>query len=534
MSNDANDGDASIDRPHLGPLGLAALTSAFVGLNAVWNYGESYLPRSFLKKSPDKTPDCFMQSHVLYFTEVLFSTPRMLALGLPKSLVGLFWIGGPLSGMTIQPLVGAICDELESSWGRRRPFLAGSALLAIFSIAWMALSTSVWSAALAFQLLNIAANGLEASCRGLVMDTAPTLQQPTAWAVVSFSSNVGTLTISLLGGLNFEDWLQIPGMDQFQIISALGVLIVAVTVTLTCFTVKEVPYRAPESKEESGPETTTEQGEQQPLLPRSHQHRSSRSCFTLTGRAFSKAFGSLLAPTIPLVSLINIASFWGWGAGAAVSMFGSAWAQTLTSDPALGLRAASLASAAATLLSMLGNVVLPAMASRFRIKLKWFWVFGALSGAVLLALGPLLARDLIVGVGILAGTGLYWCTITWVPFALLGELVSASTDSAKEEEVIIPATSQEDDEETVRGSEGPGGPALVAEKIVFKAGESVGVLNFYQSVPQLLTIVLSTLIMERAEGDGQSSLGSALQVGGAMALVSAWYAARVPEEQLSS
>ena len=59
-------------------------------------------------------------------------TPYLLSLGLTKSNTSLVWIAGPLSGLIVQPIVGAIADESRSKWGRRRPFImVGAAVSAL-------------------------------------------------------------------------------------------------------------------------------------------------------------------------------------------------------------------------------------------------------------------------------------------------------------------------------------------------------------------------------------------------------------------
>ena len=44
------------------------------------------------------------------------------------------WIAGPLSGLIMQPLVGAIADRSRSKWGRRRPFMIGGAVVVGFCL----------------------------------------------------------------------------------------------------------------------------------------------------------------------------------------------------------------------------------------------------------------------------------------------------------------------------------------------------------------------------------------------------------------
>lgn len=389
--------------------------------------------------------------------------------------------------------------------------MAISAVLCGLAMFAMAFSTHVLQAALAFQALNIAANGVEASCRGLVMDVVPTSQQPGAWAAVSIALNIGSLAISLAGGLDLEKLL--PGtLSQFQLITAFAVGSLFITVIMTCLTVGETPHEMEvEATKESAPSQEDEVEANTPLIGGLNRRR--RTCMSLVGSTVSNALRSLVATPIPLVSLINKASFWGWGAASCISMFGTAWVQGFGSDPALGLRIASLASAAATVFSMAGNFILPAVATSFKIKLKSFWVLGNLTCVGLLAIGPAFVTGMHAAGGILAGTGLFWCTLIWVPFALLGELVSKSVSA---EEVISGDEESREDR-----------PALE-----YKAGESIGVLNFYQSLPQLLTIALSTVLLGSSGAEGaERSLGVALQMGAGMAGISAVYSAWIPENE---
>lgn len=57
-------------------------------------------------------------------------TPRLLQLGLAKSQTSLVWIAPPLSGLIVQPIVGAVSDASKSRWGRRRPYILASSILA--------------------------------------------------------------------------------------------------------------------------------------------------------------------------------------------------------------------------------------------------------------------------------------------------------------------------------------------------------------------------------------------------------------------
>ena len=61
-----------------------------------------------------------------------YATPYLLALGLSKSMLSLVWVAGPLSGLVMQPVIGAISDQSRSKYGRRRPFMVfGSVAVAV-------------------------------------------------------------------------------------------------------------------------------------------------------------------------------------------------------------------------------------------------------------------------------------------------------------------------------------------------------------------------------------------------------------------
>ena len=68
-------------------------------------------------------------------------TPYLLSLGLTKSKTSAVWVAGPLSGIIVQPIVGAIADRSTSRWGRRRPFMMGGSIfvsVCLLVLAWAA------------------------------------------------------------------------------------------------------------------------------------------------------------------------------------------------------------------------------------------------------------------------------------------------------------------------------------------------------------------------------------------------------------
>nr|AQR55694.1 sucrose transporter 1 [Cichorium intybus] len=114
-------------------------------------------------------------------------TPYVQLLGIPHTWSSFIWLCGPISGMIVQPVVGYYSDRCTSRFGRRRPFIAGGALLvaiAVFLIGFAAdigVSTgdkigaptkprAVAIFVVGFWILDVANNTLQGPCRALLAD----------------------------------------------------------------------------------------------------------------------------------------------------------------------------------------------------------------------------------------------------------------------------------------------------------------------------------------------------------------------------
>lgn len=97
------------------------------------------------------------------------------------------WIAGPLSGLIVQPIVGAVSDESASRWGRRRPLIlvcsvvvaAGLLVLGFTAeiVGWVvpdaqaARTPTVALAVLAIYVVDFAINAVMSCSRSLIVDT---------------------------------------------------------------------------------------------------------------------------------------------------------------------------------------------------------------------------------------------------------------------------------------------------------------------------------------------------------------------------
>lgn len=60
-----------------------------------------------------------------------YGTPYLLELGLSEDLTSLVWLAGPISGLVVQPLIGAISDSSTSRYRRRFWIVVSTALLVL-------------------------------------------------------------------------------------------------------------------------------------------------------------------------------------------------------------------------------------------------------------------------------------------------------------------------------------------------------------------------------------------------------------------
>ncbi|CAB4423643.1 unnamed protein product [Rhizophagus irregularis] len=70
-----------------------------------------------------KLTACMAGLQFTWTVELAYGSPYLRSLGLTTELIALVWLAGPLSGLLIQPLVGAISDKSTYKLGRRRPFI---------------------------------------------------------------------------------------------------------------------------------------------------------------------------------------------------------------------------------------------------------------------------------------------------------------------------------------------------------------------------------------------------------------------------
>jgi len=117
-------------------------------------------------------------------------TPIYRFLGADEGTMPLLWLAGPMTGLLIQPLIGAMSDRTISRFGRRTPYFLIGALICSLCLLAMPYSPTLWVAASLLWLLDAGNNVTMEPYRAYVADRLQPDQQP-----------VGFLTQSAFTGL---------------------------------------------------------------------------------------------------------------------------------------------------------------------------------------------------------------------------------------------------------------------------------------------------------------------------------------------
>ncbi len=114
-------------------------------------------------------------------------------LGASVDQLALLWLAGPVTGLLVQPVVGALSDRASTRFGRRRPYILLSALVVIAALATLPLAASLVVAVAAIWVLEAAMNALHAPYRALVADTLPPEDHAGGYAMQTVFIGLGAL-----------------------------------------------------------------------------------------------------------------------------------------------------------------------------------------------------------------------------------------------------------------------------------------------------------------------------------------------------
>ena len=114
-------------------------------------------------------------------------------LGANESEIPILWLAGPITGLIIQPIIGAISDGTWlPKFGRRKPFFLIGALLASIALVLMPYSSTLWMAASLLWILDIGNNVAMEPYRAFISDKLPKEQLSLGFLMQSFFTGLGS------------------------------------------------------------------------------------------------------------------------------------------------------------------------------------------------------------------------------------------------------------------------------------------------------------------------------------------------------
>lgn len=132
--------------------------------------------------------------------------PIFLFLGAKEELLPILNIAGPVTGLIVQPLIGAISDKTWSlKWGRRKPFFLIGAVMGSICLFAFPLSPALWFAVGLLWILDVGNNMAMEPYRAFVGDKLPDEQLSMGYQMQSLFVGGGILLANASIFL-FQDW----------------------------------------------------------------------------------------------------------------------------------------------------------------------------------------------------------------------------------------------------------------------------------------------------------------------------------------
>lgn len=135
-------------------------------------------------------------------------SPIYSYLGADEASLPYLWLAGPVTGLLVQPIVGAMSDRTTSRWGRRTPYFLIGAILCSLGLLAMPFSPTLWMAASLLWILDAANNVTMEPYRAYVSDRLDKSQHSIGFLTQSAFTGLGqtlaylTPSILVFAGMN--------------------------------------------------------------------------------------------------------------------------------------------------------------------------------------------------------------------------------------------------------------------------------------------------------------------------------------------
>jgi len=166
-------------------------------------------------------------------------------LGARPDQVPLLWLAAPMTGLLVQPIVGALSDRTWGRLGRRRPYFLTGAILASIALFIMPTSTSLWMAASLLWVLDASINVSMEPFRAFVADKLDTSQRTAGFVMQSLFIGLGASLANALPlilntlGVSGDTASGIPLSVKYSF--QVGAVVFLLAVLWTVVTTSELP-----------------------------------------------------------------------------------------------------------------------------------------------------------------------------------------------------------------------------------------------------------------------------------------------------
>lgn len=388
-------------------------------------------------------------------------------LGAKESELPLLWLAAPLTGLIVQPIIGAMSDR---TWhpvlGRRRPYFLIGALLASLALVAMPHSSALWMAAGLLWILDASVNVSMEPFRAFVADLLPAQQRTVGFAMQSVFIGAGAVIASKL-----PEWLEDYGgvsaatgegqaiPQTLHVAFTIGAIVFFLAVLWTVFTTKEHPPEPDAPKHEfSGAGEIMDAIKKMPVCMK---QLAFVQFFTWMGLFCMWIFFSVAVAR-------NI-------------MGATDTSSKLYKD---GIDLANNCFAVYNLVAFFAAMALLWIGRIF--PAKWIHFFSLIAGGLGLASVGFVRDPVILQWVCFGGIGIAWASILSMPYAMLSSALPSN-----------------------------------------RMGVYMGIFNFFIVIPQILVAIVLSRLMENFEGVNRLS---AVVIGGVCMLIAAGFTLLVKDD----
>jgi maltose/moltooligosaccharide transporter len=181
-------------------------------------------------------------------------SPIYKYLGANEAELPYLWLAGPMTGLIVQPIIGAMSDKTLTKWGRRTPYFLVGAVICSLGLFFMPYSKTLWMAASLLWILDVGNNITQEPYRAFVSDKLDKKQHSIGFLTQSAFTGLGQtlayLTPSILIWTGMSESAKVNGHIPLTIFTAfiIGSVFSIGSILVSVFTTKEIPLTDEEVK----------------------------------------------------------------------------------------------------------------------------------------------------------------------------------------------------------------------------------------------------------------------------------------------